>query len=198
MRTLWSVVVLLALVALPVAGRQAAGQAEADRTIAKFEAILVHAVSADRSLETLSTRFSEHELNAYLDVYGAQHFAPGFRPTALALKDGAKMELTAVVDFDAARAAQPRGWLDPLAYMSGTVAVRVVGTLRTARGKGTLSIESASLDGVAVPLVLLKQLVASYSRTPEFPQGFALDEPFELPARIRDVRIEQGQATVIQ
>jgi hypothetical protein len=40
--------------------------------------------------------------------------------------------------------------------------------------------------------------VGQYSKTPDLPNGFQLDKPFDLPANIREVRLQHGAATIIQ
>jgi hypothetical protein len=40
--------------------------------------------------------------------------------------------------------------------------------------------------------------VSYYSRTPEKPAGIGLDDPFALPARIREIHVERGQAIIVQ
>jgi hypothetical protein len=45
---------------------------------------------------------------------------------------------------------------------------------------------------------VLQELVSYYSRTAEDPRGIDLDEPFELPAGIRQIEVGQGQAVVVQ
>ena len=49
-----------------------------------------------------------------------------------------------------------------------------------------------------VPKSVLQELVSYYSRSSQNPTGVSLDTPFELPARIREIRVGQKQATVIQ
>jgi hypothetical protein len=40
--------------------------------------------------------------------------------------------------------------------------------------------------------------VSYYSKTPENPSGINIDDPFALPARIREIRVERGQAIIVQ
>jgi hypothetical protein len=49
-----------------------------------------------------------------------------------------------------------------------------------------------------VPISILQQLVSYYSRTPDNPAGFNLNEPFELPSKIWAVETSRGQAVVVQ
>jgi hypothetical protein len=54
------------------------------------------------------------------------------------------------------------------------------------------------VSGVPVPKPLLQEVVSYYSRSPELPAGIDLEAPFELPARIREIRTQKGQALIIQ
>jgi hypothetical protein len=78
--------------------------------------------------------------------------------------------------------------------------VEVVGAgrLQTANGMGVLTIETVTLGGVAVPRTVLQELVSYYSRSPEQPAGFRLDQPFELPSAIRSVETTPGRAVIVQ
>jgi len=51
---------------------------------------------------------------------------------------------------------------------------------------------------VPVPKFLLQQIVSYYSRSPEFPNGINIDDPFALPARIREIQVQRGQAIIVQ
>jgi len=44
----------------------------------------------------------------------------------------------------------------------------------------------------------VQELVTFFSRTPENPRGFDIDAPFNLPAKIREVVVNQGEAVVVQ
>ena len=59
-------------------------------------------------------------------------------------------------------------------------------------------LESATISGVPVPKTVLQQVVSYYSRTPEDPDGIGLDDAFELPAQIQEIRVQPGQAVVVQ
>ena len=76
--------------------------------------------------------------------------------------------------------------------------MRVQGVLATSRGTGRFSLESASLAGVPIPKSVLQTLVSHYSRAQDKPNGVGLDDPFALPAAIGDIRVEPGQAIVVQ
>ena len=76
--------------------------------------------------------------------------------------------------------------------------VTAAGVVHGEGGKGTLQIERATLSGVSIPKSVLQQVVSYYTRSPEMPNGFNIDEPFDLPSKIRSVETLKGQATVVQ
>ena len=102
------------------------------------------------------------------------------------------------MDLDAVRAQKQRGWLDPLAYLTGRLPLTASGVLITQDGIGRFQLESAAISGVTVPKTVLQELLSFYSRTPEDPDGINMDDPFELPSRIREIRVGKGDAIVIQ
>jgi hypothetical protein len=46
--------------------------------------------------------------------------------------------------------------------------------------------------------MLLQEIISYYSRSKENPSGLSLDDPFALPARIREIQVERGQAIIVQ
>jgi hypothetical protein len=46
--------------------------------------------------------------------------------------------------------------------------------------------------------VLLQEIISHYSRSAANPSGLSLDDPFALPARIREIQVERGQAIIVQ
>ena len=73
-----------------------------------------------------------------------------------------------------------------------------VPALRTQKGVGAFSLESATVGGIPVPKTILQELVTYYSRSESQPQGINIDAPFQLPAHILEIRTTQGQALVVQ
>lgn len=174
-------------------------QKEADSMGRKFIAVFERGTQQHpRVAKPLRTSFTERELNAYLKYYGQAQSPPGIVDPRITIADAGRLEGRAVVDLDAVRKSKERGWLDPLGYITGSVEVRAIGTLKTANGKGTFELASATLGGVPLPKTLLQELVSFYTRTPELPAGFNLDQPFELPHNIRQVEIQRGAATIVQ
>jgi hypothetical protein len=196
-RRLARVLAVLAL-ALP-AWLHAAGPARRDADILKQKvALIVQAASAPRAQPHRVT-VTENEVNAYL-AYDARPDLPvGVVNPVVTILGTGRLAGRAVVDLDAVRQQQnPTSLFDPTAYLSGHLPVSVTGVLKTSSGTGRFELESATIGGVPVPKFVLQQIVSFYSRTPETPAGINLDDPFELPARIREIQVERGQAIIVQ
>jgi hypothetical protein len=70
--------------------------------------------------------------------------------------------------------------------------------LRTRNGRGQFELQSASVSGVPLPKFLLQEIVSHYTRAEDRPNGIRLDDPFTLPASIKQIDVGQGQAVVVQ
>jgi hypothetical protein len=145
------------------------------------------------------TIVTESEVNSYL-VYDAGSQIPvGVVEPSIAVVGPGRLSGRAVVDLDAVRKQKaPTSLLDPMNYLMGRLAVTAVGTLKTSNGIGRFELESSSVGTVPIPKILLQEIVSYYSRTPEKPAGISLDDPFQLPARIREIKVERGQAIIVQ
>jgi hypothetical protein len=145
-----------------------------------------------------ATQITDNELNAYFAHNAKDQVPVGIvEPTINALGDG-RLGGHAIVDLDAVRKQKQRGWLDPMSYLSGRLPVIASGTLTTKDGVGRFALESAEISGVSVPKTLIQELLSYYSKTPQNPAGINMDDPFELPANIREIRVGKAQSTVVQ
>jgi hypothetical protein len=145
-----------------------------------------------------TTTVSDNELNSYFFYNAKDQIPVGIvEPTINALGDG-RVGGRAIVDLDAVRKQKERGWLDPLGYMTGRMPITATGRLVTKDGIGRFTLESAELSGVTIPKTLLQELLSYYSRSTEDPDGINMDDPFELPARIREIRVGKATATIVQ
>jgi len=195
------VAVVVALAAALPAAQGAVSKKEAALVEQKVNAVAVRgaAPAARRTAaKPVSTVFTEHELNIYLQANGKELLPEGVRDPRITIAGDRRVSGRAIVDLDAVRKSKERGWLDPASYLTGSVEVQATGVLQTADGKGTFVLESATVGSVPVPKSLLQELVSYYSKSPETPDGVNIDKPFELPANIREVQIQRGAATVIQ
>lgn len=171
-------------------------RADADAFHSKMVQIATHGLAEKRPAKR--TTLLEREVNAYIAVHGKSELPAGvLDPTIGILPDG-RLTGTATVDLDAVRTQKERGMLSPWTLLRGKMPVEAVGVLRTEKGVGAFTLESASVGGVPVPKTILQELVSYYSRSESKPEGIDFEAPFKLPANIREIRTTQGQALVVQ
>jgi hypothetical protein len=145
-----------------------------------------------------NTQVTDTEVNAYLKYSAGKDVPVGIvDPTLSALGNG-RVGGRAIVDLDVVRTQKKRGWTDPLGYLTGRLPVTASGTLTTQNGIGKFQLESAEISGVTIPKGLLQELLSYYSKTPQNPAGINMDDPFQLPAGIREIQVGQGNATIMQ
>ena len=189
----------LALFALAsgASGRESAQRRDAEALKVKVAAITAFAERPRRQLQ--QTTVTETELNAYLMYDALTELPVGVVDPALTILGTGRVSGRAVVDLDAVRKERkPASILDPMNYLSGRLPITATGLLTTSNGMGRFALESAAIASIPVPKVVLQEIVSFYSRTPEKPSGIGLDDPFALPAKIREIHVERGQAVVVQ
>jgi hypothetical protein len=184
----------------PLAAQGRLSKQDAERFQSKLTQIVEVGNAAPRgaAAKPRAIPVTDAEVNSYLRYMAADQIPVGIvEPLLHALGEG-RVSGRAVVDLDAVRKQKQRGWLDPVNYLSGRLPVTAAGRLITKDGKGQFQLESAEISGVTVPKAVLQELVSYYSRTPENPAGIDMDAPFELPARIREIRVGSGSSTIVQ
>jgi hypothetical protein len=178
-------------------GDNAPTRKDADNLVRKLVQITENA-GVPRAKGERATTITEPEVNAYLRYHAASEIPPGVTEPYITIVGDGRLEGRATVDLDAVRQQKKRGWTDPLGYIAGRLPIHAKGTLQTRDGVGRFTLDSASVGGVPVPKVVLQEVVSYYTRRPDDPAGVSLDDPFELPARIREIKVGTGQATVVQ
>src|SRR3954464_4335469 len=163
----------------------------------KVAAITAHADNPTKAGRR--TIVTESEVNSYL-VYEARDQIPvGVVQPTITVIGANRLSGRAIVDLDAVRKQKaPTSLLDPMNYLMGRLAVTAVGRLRTSNGIGHFDLESSSVGSVPIPKILLQEIVSYYSRSPEKPSGISLDDPFPLPARIREIQADGEKAIIVQ
>ena len=145
-----------------------------------------------------SITVSDIEVTSYLRFHAKDQVPVGIVDPVLNAQGEGIVTGRAIVDLDVVRKQRERGWLDPMGYLTGRLPLNVRGRLTTQNGVGRFLLESAELSGVNVPKSLVQELLTFYSRTPDDPDGINMDDPFQLPAQIREIRVAPGTATIVQ
>jgi hypothetical protein len=145
------------------------------------------------------TPITEAELNSWFAFHGQPLVPEGIAEPAISMVGPGRVSGRAIVDLDVVAKKRAKGGvLDPWAYIGGKMPVSVTGLLHTKDGVGRFQLEGAEVSGVPVPKLVLQEVVAYYTRTEDHPSGVNMDDPFELPARIRQIEVGAGQAIVVQ
>ena len=170
-----------------------------DADLLKQKVATITAFGDRPSKQIRRTSVTESEVNAYLGYDGRSQLPVGVVDPAVSILGTGRVSGRAVVDLDAVRRAKAsQSWFDPTNYLTGRLPVTATGRLQTSNGVGRFELESASVGGVPVPKLLLQEIVSHYSRSAQNPSGINLDDPFALPARIREIQVERGQAIIVQ
>ena len=169
----------------------------------RFQAKLTRIVAVGNTPRTAkraaeSTTVSDVEVNSYLRFNAQDQIPVGIVEPILNAHGNGILSGRAIVDLDAVRKQRERGWLDPMGYLTGRLPLTARGRLTTQNGIGKFELESAEISGVTVPKTLVQELLSFYSRTAEDPDGINMDDPFELPSQIREIRVAPGAATIVQ
>ena len=199
MSVLRSLLIAASLLALAAANAQDAlhkNSAAMAAKVTRMQEAAAHPRPA--KAEPMLTAFTDAEMNSYLQVEGTKFLPMGIAAPHITTGEGGRVSAQATIDLDAVRGTKQRGLLDPLAFVTGAVEVVVTGFVVARDGIGMGSLESATVAGIPVPKRVAEELLRFYTRTPEHPQGFGLDDSFDLPAQIRSVHVEAGRVTVAQ
>jgi hypothetical protein len=194
-----SCLVVAALVALAATPRADVRASRKDALLLKQKVATIQSHAERGGKQPRRTMVTENELNSYL-VYEAKEQLPvGVVDPSLTILGTGRVSGRAVVDLDAVRKQKnPTSLLDPMNYLMGRLPVSATGVLTTSNGVGHFQLESASVSSIPIPKILLQEIVSYYSRTPDKPAGIGLDDPFPLPARIREIQVQRGQAIIVQ
>jgi hypothetical protein len=188
--------VILSLAASSTAAVQLSKE-QGDRLERKIEEITRNA--AMEPVRSKRTQMSELEVNSYLNFNLREKIPRGLTNPQITIAGDGQLAGRVFVDIDEfKRQRNSAGILDPLNYISGQVPVTARGVLRTREGKGQFQLGSAEILGVPLPKPILQELVTFFSRTPENPHGINIDAPFNLPAKIREIVVNRGEAVVVQ
>jgi hypothetical protein len=199
MRVSTALVVATIVSLAPLAAQGRLSRQDADRFQLKLGKIVDYGnTPSNRKAAPRSISMTDDEVNSYLKFLAGDQVPAGIVDPTLNALGGGRVSGRAIVDLDAVRKQKERGWLDPMGYLTGRLPVVAAGRLSAKDGIGRFELESAQISGITVPKAVLQELLSYYSRTPEKPAGINMDDPFELPARIREIRVGTGTAVVVQ
>ena len=188
-RFLFALLILATFAFAASAARHSAAYVSMDKKIATLEANATDTLSQPQQ-----TTLTQDELNAYIAEGGVQ-VPKGLYDIKFALTAGS-VQAASKVDFD--QLSEGHGGGNPIfsALFSGMHDVEVEAQASGTSGEGTVTIQSAKLDGVTVPKSALQYLIEHYVK-PKYPQA-GMTSTFQLPARIDSAEVQQGQVVLTQ
>jgi hypothetical protein len=146
-----------------------------------------------------TTRFTEAELNAILNSPIAKWIPNGVGERQVRLLGKDRFSLRAVVDIDEFKRRRKRpSSAGPLNFLSGKMPAVVRGDLISGDGKGQFKLQSTEINGIPVPPALALDLLSTHTKSRRHPDGFDIEKPFDLPAKIRQLQINSDELVVIQ
>jgi hypothetical protein len=165
----------------------------------KKVATIKERASAQSAAKEVRTMVTEEELNSYLVFEAGDSIPTGVVEPTISILGTGRVAARAVVDLDAVnKARKSTSMFDPVSYLSGKLPIEAAGRITTRQGVGQFELETATVGSVPVPKMVLQEIVSHYSRSEDNPGGIGLDDPFELPARIREIQVLRGQAIIMQ
>jgi hypothetical protein len=163
--------------------------------VASVESKLQHlgSTGAEPRPNTVSTEFTEQEINAYF-ASGKVELPAGVRSVAFQEQPGVVIA-TSRVDFDQLKAGK-NSFNPLLSVFSGVHDVVATTHAQGTGGQGLIHVDSVYLDGVEIPNFVLELFVQKYLK-PKYP-NLGIDSRFALPAGIDSATVGLHKVTVVQ
>ncbi len=145
---------------------------------------------------SLNTRLTENELNSYLAIVLSPNYHPCLKSIQLKFDEG-RLQAAARIDFDRLELGN-----SPLVsglarkMLSGVHELKVSGSLISSSGKASFKLGEASFDGVALPNVLVTEIISAVGRKQNPP--FDPMQPSPLPYHIQKVDVHTGFIMIYQ
>ncbi|MBI4465107.1 MAG: hypothetical protein HY647_10420 [Acidobacteria bacterium] len=137
-------------------------------------------------------KLSEQEVNSYFRYELASALPPGVSKIRLQFHPHRPIGF-ALVDFDKIKEISSTPLLGY--FLQGVHAVGVEGTFSSSNGTGQFQLETVTLDGIALPQIVVDFLIERYVKA-RYPNA-AIDRPFSLPFSIEQVRVEEGEVVLV-
>ena len=181
---------------LVVASLHAAGAPPTKREAALFQQKIEILRKHEAKRRTVIT---ENELAAYFLFDAVKDLPVGLIDPSIKVLGPNRLSGRVVADLDAVRkASPPRSLLDPKNLLIGRVPLSATAVFSSKDGMGKFVLESAKLGNLPLPKLLLDEIASYYTRSDAKPAGYTTEDPWPLPAGIREVRITPGQAVILQ
>jgi hypothetical protein len=156
----------------------------------KIDAIKAAENSPQHKPGSSRVQISEAELESYL-IYSLQDDIP-------AKIDSAKVQLSGdTIGLDTQLTFVSNATGNPVvdALVGGTHNLLFRGRLVAEHARGKFDLEDVRVDGIPVPNIFIQTLFKKYVK-PKYPEA-DLNEPFDMPWGIQELKLDNGKATVV-
>jgi hypothetical protein len=141
-----------------------------------------------------SVQVTEGEVNSFLNLVLLPTLPGTVRDVEIQVDKG-RLAASGIVDIDQVKKLLSLSPWNPVSLLRGRIPVNLSARYEDAReGYGRLTVEDVDADGVSIPVSLLAQLVASSTRSPEYPDGVDIRRAIKLPPPLRGLRLLSGRA----
>ncbi len=171
-------------------------EARAASFAVKLAGVVGHASQEGAPASSRETRVTEAEVNAYLRSNAP--LPTGISEPHVTFASDGRATGRAIVDLDQIRELRQGGWFNPLSYLTGRLSVTATGVLRASEGVARVTIERAEVGGIPLPGRLLRELIASYTKSDKTPDGVDVDGEHPLPYGIREIQVHPGEVRIVQ
>jgi hypothetical protein len=141
--------------------------------------------------------FSEEELNLFLVDHLKENAPKAISDPQISILSNAQIAARVLVDVDEFKRQRKRN-SGPLNFFSGQVPVIVRGDLTGRDGQGQFKLRSAEINGFSLPRALALDLLTNHTRSKNYPNGFDIEKPFDLPYNIRELAVRDRELWVVQ
>ncbi len=163
---------------------------------AKVASIKEYGLRETEISSEMSTRFSEEEIARFLS--DSNHMPNSVRDIEIALARDNRFIASSVIDLDRIEVPRSDDLLNPMNYLQGQLPMVMEAKVYSETGRGRLEIERVELAGIELPDVLVREMIARYTRSANNPDGWDIDAFYAFPYRIEEVRVDSGEVIVVQ
>jgi hypothetical protein len=163
---------------------------------AKIASIKEYGLRETEISSEMSTRFSEEEIARFLS--DSNHMPNSVRDIEIALARDNRFIASSVIDLDRIEVPRSDDLLNPMNYLQGQLPMVMEAKVYSETGRGRLEIERVELAGIELPDVLVREMIARYTRSANNPDGWDIDAFYVFPYRIEEVRVDSGEVIVVQ
>ncbi len=168
-----------------------------DPGVERVEWVLRDLQENEESEEPQSKTYTvaESDLNAYLEAQLKENEYKGVDALAVRLEQDTNLITKLDMNMDEIELGQQSFAVLIFLQMAGShPKVEIAGELIVEDGIGTYQVKTMLFNGFTVPPALVQTVLTSVGRSSEPP--FDPSQPFEMPYRIKIVKIENGQVTI--